>query len=108
MEEQPLSNSHGEATVVEAEETISRQYVRIIYAKTESIKFISHHDEFRLWERTLRRADLPLLYKQGFNPQPHMQFASPLGVGITGSLSCWTSRSARALLPELHSRLEAS
>ena len=61
-----------------------RQRVRITYAKGEPIKFISHQDEFRLWERTLRRADLPLLYKRGFNPQPHMQFASPLGVGITG------------------------
>jgi len=49
------------------------------------VKFISHMDEFRLWERTLRRAQLPLLYKQGFNPQPFMQFASPLGVGITGA-----------------------
>lgn len=65
--------------------TTPRQYIRIVYAKGEAIKFISHHDEFRLWERTLRRADLPLLYKQGFNPQPHMQFASPLGVGITGA-----------------------
>lgn len=32
----------------------------------------------------MRRADLPILYKQGFNPQPHMQIAAPLGVGITG------------------------
>lgn len=62
-----------------------RQRVRLVYAKGEAVKFISHQDEFRLWERTLRRADLPLLYKQGFNPQPHMQFASPLGVGFTGS-----------------------
>jgi radical SAM-linked protein len=61
-----------------------RQRIRITYEKGEAIKFISHNDEFRLWERTLRRADLPLLYKQGFNPQPHIQFASPLGVGITG------------------------
>jgi radical SAM-linked protein len=61
-----------------------RQRVRIRYGKGEAIKFISHHDEFRLWERALRRADLPLLYKQGFNPQPHIQFAAPLGVGITG------------------------
>ena len=63
-----------------------RQHIRIHYAKGEAVKFISHHDEFRLWERALRRADLPLLYKQGFNPQPHMQFAAPLGVGITGAL----------------------
>ena len=62
-----------------------RQRVRVTYAKGEAVKFISHHDEFRLWERTLRRAGLPLLYKQGFNPQPHIQFAAPLGVGITGA-----------------------
>lgn len=62
-----------------------KQRVRLIYEKGEAIKFISHLDEFRMWERTLRRADLPLLYKRGFNPQPHMQFASPLGVGFTGA-----------------------
>jgi radical SAM-linked protein len=62
----------------------ARQRVRIHYEKGESIKFISHQDEFRLWERALRRAGLPLLYKQGFNPQPHIQFASPLAVGTTG------------------------
>ncbi len=61
-----------------------RQRVRILYEKGEGIKFITHLDEFRMWERALRRADLPLLYKQGFNPQPHIQFASPLGVGFTG------------------------
>jgi radical SAM-linked protein len=61
-----------------------RQRVRFTYEKGEAIKFISHQDEFRLWERTLRRADLPLLYSQGFNPQPEIQFAAPLGVGITG------------------------
>jgi radical SAM-linked protein len=61
-----------------------RQRIRLIYEKGEAIKFISHQDEFRMWERILRRADLPLLYKQGFNPQPHIQFASPLGVGFTG------------------------
>ena len=67
-----------------AETPPARQRLRILYAKGEAIKFISHQDEFRLWERTLRRAGLPLLYKQGFNPQPFIQFASPLGVGFTG------------------------
>lgn len=63
---------------------LPRQRVRLTYEKGEAIKFIGHQDEFRLWERTLRRADLPLLYKQGFNPQPHIQFAAPLGLGMTG------------------------
>ena len=62
----------------------ARQRVRITYEKGEAIKFISHQDESRLWERTLRRANLPLLYKRGFNPQPHIQFAAPLGLGMTG------------------------
>src|SRR3954469_9155680 len=84
MEDQLITNEQAETCDAPGEEALPRQYLRIVYAKTETIKFISHHDEFRLWERTLRRADLPLLYKQGFNPQPHMQFASPLGVGITG------------------------
>ena len=68
-----------------AEAEIPRQRLRLIYEKGESVKFIAHQDEFRMWERTLRRADLPLLYKKGFNPQPHIVFASPLGVGITGT-----------------------
>jgi len=83
-EQTSAEQTSAEQTSAE-EEALPRQYLRITYAKGEAIKFISHHDEFRLWERTLRRADLPLLYKQGFNPQPHMQFASPLGVGITGA-----------------------
>jgi radical SAM-linked protein len=84
------SQTTTDATVSTAEidETVEetpRQRVRLTYEKGEAIKFIAHQDEFRMWERTLRRADLPLLYKQGFNPQPHIVFASPLGVGITGT-----------------------
>lgn len=69
----------------QVEEEIPRQRLRLVYEKGEAVKFIAHQDEFRVWERTLRRADLPLLYKKGFNPQPHIVFASPLGVGITGT-----------------------
>jgi radical SAM-linked protein len=80
MQNQP---STAPAAVVESEPV--RQRLRLIYEKGEAVKFIAHQDEFRMWERTIRRADLPLLYKQGFNPQPHIVFASPLGVGITGT-----------------------
>lgn len=90
------------------EQLPERQRVRLLYKKGESIKFISHLDEFRMWERTLRRADLPLLYKQGFNPQPHMQFASPLGVGFTGAREPLDiTFSPPVPLNELRVRLEA-
>jgi radical SAM-linked protein len=80
---EPLSIA--QATEPKPDLPLDRQRVRLTYEKGEAVKFISHHDEFRLWERVLRRADLPLLYKQGFNPQPHMQIAAALGVGITGA-----------------------
>lgn len=76
--------TEASAEAPESDHEIPRQRVRFVYQKGEAIKFISHQDETRMWERTLRRADLPLLYKQGFNPQPHMQIAAPLGVGFTG------------------------
>ena len=84
LEEEWQDTDAQEKGVPAADGQAARQRVRLVYEKGEAIKFISHHDEFRLWERTLRRADLPLLYKQGFHPQPHIQFAAPLGVGITG------------------------
>jgi len=87
-DEQILETLADEAQISDSaplETDIPRQRLRIIYEKGEAIKFIAHQDEYRLWERTIRRADLPVLYRKGFNPQPHRVLASPLGVGITGS-----------------------
>lgn len=79
----PAQDEDGQSGIDSAE--TPRQRLRLTYAKGEAVKFIAHQDEFRMWERAVRRANLPLLYKKGFNPQPHMQFASPLGVGFTGA-----------------------
>jgi len=37
----------------------------------------------RLWQRALRRAEIPLAYSQGFSPHPQVSLAAPLAVGIT-------------------------
>jgi radical SAM-linked protein len=60
------------------------QRLRVTFAKGEEVKYISHLDLMRLWERALRRAGVPLLHSQGFNPRPKISFAAPLAVGITG------------------------
>jgi radical SAM-linked protein len=57
--------------------------LRITFAKGEEIKYTSHLDLMRLWERTLRRARVPLAYSRGFNPRPKIAFAAPLPVGFT-------------------------
>ncbi len=60
------------------------QRLRIRFAKGHPVRWIGHLDVARFWERALRRAEIPVLYSQGFNPQPKMQFASALPVGASG------------------------
>ncbi|MBI4631746.1 MAG: DUF2344 domain-containing protein [Chloroflexi bacterium] len=57
--------------------------LRLTFTKTDSLKYIGHLDLHRTLERTLRRAGLPLAYSQGFNPQPKMNLAEALPLGIT-------------------------
>jgi len=56
--------------------------VRIRFAKTGRLRFISHLDVMRLFERALRRAGLPLAMTQGFNPRPRLSFPLALPVGV--------------------------
>ena len=46
------------------------------------MRYTSNLDIHKMWERTFRRADLPLAYSQGFHPQPKIQQASPLPLGF--------------------------
>lgn len=57
---------------------------RIIFVKEGDFACLSHLDLQRTFIRALRRAGMPLLYSQGFNPQPRLSFAAPLAVGIAG------------------------
>ncbi len=61
-----------------------RQRLRITFARGELLKYISHLDLARAWERAFRRARLPLAYSQGFNPRPRFQIAAGLPVGVAG------------------------
>jgi radical SAM-linked protein len=56
---------------------------RIVYAKTSVIRFTSHLDILRMWERTFRRAQLPLAFTQGFNPRPRINLGLALPLGFT-------------------------
>ena len=60
------------------------QRLRIRFKRGKEIKFISHLDIMRLWERALRRAQIPLAYSEGFSPRPRISLAAPLSVGVTG------------------------
>lgn len=58
------------------------QRVRIRYAKRGRLRFTSHRDFARAFERALRRASVPMAYSAGFSPHPKISYvgAAPTGV----------------------------
>jgi len=73
--------------------------LRITFAKGEAIKYTSHLDLARTWERSLRRAGVNLAYSGGFNPRPKLQLAAALPLGHTGEaelLDVWLEEPARS------------
>ena len=59
------------------------QRLRITFGKTGSLRYTSSLDVAKIWERVLRRADLPIMYTQGFNTRPRIRLAMPLPLGIS-------------------------
>jgi radical SAM-linked protein len=59
------------------------QRLRIRFSRGEEIKYISHLDLIRLWQRALNRASIPLTYSRGFNPHPQISMALALAMGVT-------------------------
>lgn len=55
----------------------------IRFAKKPRLRFISHLDLQRFFQRAVNRTGLPIAYSQGFNPHPVMSFGSALALGWT-------------------------
>jgi radical SAM-linked protein len=83
------SRSSSEAVAAKASRSSSEAVaakVRVRYAKTGKLRFVSAIDLGRVWERALRKAVLPIAYSEGFSPHPKVSFpdALPLGYASTG------------------------
>jgi radical SAM-linked protein len=69
--------------------------LRVTFSKGEPIKYLAHLDLHRTWERTFRRAGLPVAYSKGYTPRPRFQMAAALPVGVTGEaelLDVWLTK----------------
>ncbi|HEX4541506.1 MAG TPA: TIGR03936 family radical SAM-associated protein [Acidimicrobiales bacterium] len=55
--------------------------IRIRFAKTGKVRWTSHRDVARMWERALRRVRLPVAYTEGFSPRPRVSFGLALPTG---------------------------
>ena len=58
------------------------QRIRIRYAKRGPLRFTSHRDFARAFERAMRRAGVPIAYSQGFTPHPKISYASAAPTGV--------------------------
>jgi radical SAM-linked protein len=59
------------------------QRLRLTFDRGERLRYITHLDLMRSWERALKRAALPLAWSEGFTPHPQIALAAPLPVGAT-------------------------
>lgn len=59
------------------------QRLRVTFGKAGGLIYTSNLDTAKIWERALRRADLPILYTKGFNTRPRISLAMPLPLGIS-------------------------
>jgi len=91
--------------------------LRITFSKDGCMKYTSHLDLARAWERSLRRAGVPLAYSHGFNPRPKLQLAAALPLGHTSEaeiLDAWLEKLmpvqdfVRVLMPVLPDGLTVS
>jgi radical SAM-linked protein len=74
--------------------------LRITFSKSGALRYTGHLDLHSLWERTIRRAGLPLAYTQGFHPGPKIQLASALPLGFIGHaeiVDVWINEPGEAL-----------
>ena len=55
---------------------------RILFEKKGNAIWISHLDLMRVFQRSFKRAGLPLTHSGGFNPRPSVSIALPLSVGV--------------------------
>lgn len=55
--------------------------LRIRFTKSGKVRFTSHRDVARAWERALRRAGLPVMMTAGFSPRPRVSFGLALPTG---------------------------
>lgn len=66
-------------------EVFALKKYRIKFKKGDEIRFIGHLDVMRIFQKSIRRAELPICYSNGFNPHQELYFANPLNLGMTSS-----------------------
>src|SRR5215217_5071694 len=82
------------------------QRLRVTFARGDLLRYITHLDLMRSWERAIKRAELPIAYSEGFTRHPQLALAAPLPVGATAEGELMDVYLESALEPKVfHDRL---
>jgi radical SAM-linked protein len=76
------------------------QRLRIKFSRGNEIKYISHLDIVRLWQRAFNRAGIQIAYSTGFSPHPKISLAAPLALGVTGEAELMDIVIVRGVAPQ--------
>ncbi len=84
--------------------------VRLKFTKENEVKYISHLDLMRVFQRAIRRTGIPISYSSGFNPHQEISFGAPLSLGVTSNaeyvdLKLGEPMDVQALMERLNSSL---
>ncbi|SDT18421.1 radical SAM-linked protein [Microlunatus soli] len=77
------------------------QRLRIRYAKRGRLRFTSHRDFGRAFERALRRAGIPMAYSSGFSPHPRISYSTASPTGAASEAEYLEIALAQVCVPEL-------
>ena len=85
------------------------QRLRLRYAKRGRLRFASHRDFQRAFERALRRAQIPIAFSAGFTPHPRISYANAAPTGVASEAEYLEIAVTRELDPgQLCADLDAS
>jgi radical SAM-linked protein len=74
---------------------------RLQFSKRGPIRFVSHRDVARIWERALRRSAFPVSFTEGFSPHPKVSFGLALPLGYESDCEYLDVTFDRPLKPAL-------
>jgi len=82
--------------------------LRVTFSKQGALRYTGHLDLHKIWERSIRRAKLPLAYSQGYHPQPKIQLAAALPLGFASRaevMDIWLNEDVDEVVPALQANV---
>jgi radical SAM-linked protein len=75
--------------------------MRFKFRRQEDLRFLSHLDQQRVFQRAMRRAGIPIAYSEGYNPHPRLSFALAMPLGLISEAEYGDIRLYEALQPDV-------